>query len=144
CAANFGSVAMVTSCWLGTCFWTVPHPEAAYRFRLRWADEALCRFPACWSAHRQLVTTGWASVMAHNHARFSDAERCGSAAPESGSAADAGRRRLQPVVRCSAAVEERPLGFLAQESCAYGQSRGVIPFSCAYLAADASTSGRTS
>jgi hypothetical protein len=27
---------------------------------------------------------------------------------------------------------------------AYGQARGVIPFSCAYLAADASTKGRTS
>jgi hypothetical protein len=26
---------------------------------------------------------------------------------------------------------------------AYGQSRGVIPFSCAYLAADASPKGRT-
>ena len=26
---------------------------------------------------------------------------------------------------------------------AYGQSRGVMPFSCAYLAADASTRGRT-
>jgi len=30
------------------------------------------------------------------------------------------------------------------EAPAYGQSRGVIPFSCAYLAADASTRGRTS
>jgi hypothetical protein len=29
-------------------------------------------------------------------------------------------------------------------ACTYGQSRGVMPFSCAYLAADASTSGRTS
>ena len=27
---------------------------------------------------------------------------------------------------------------------AYGQSRGVMPFSCAYLAADASIRGRTS
>jgi hypothetical protein len=27
---------------------------------------------------------------------------------------------------------------------AYGQSRGVMPFSCAYLAAEASTNGRTS
>jgi hypothetical protein len=27
---------------------------------------------------------------------------------------------------------------------AYGQARGVIPFSCAYFAADASTRGRTS
>jgi hypothetical protein len=33
---------------------------------------------------------------------------------------------------------------LAQEPCAYGQSRGVMPFSCAYLAAAASTKGRTS
>ena len=31
-----------------------------------------------------------------------------------------------------------------EEAPAYGQSRGVIPFSCAYLAADASTRGRTS
>jgi hypothetical protein len=33
---------------------------------------------------------------------------------------------------------------LPREPRAYGQSRGVMPFSCAYLAADASTSGRTS
>ena len=45
--------------------------------------------------------------------------------------------------RCSAGSEECPLSFLAQEARAYGQSRGVIPFSCAYLAADASTRGRT-
>jgi hypothetical protein len=31
-----------------------------------------------------------------------------------------------------------------QHERAYGQVRGVIPFSCAYVAADASTSGRTS
>ena len=48
------------------------------------------------------------------------------------------------LVRCSAGSEERPMGSLAQEPHAYGQSRGVIPFSCAYLAADASTKGRTS
>jgi hypothetical protein len=47
-------------------------------------------------------------------------------------------------VRCCAGVEERPMGSLAQEARAYGQSRGVMPFSCAYLAADASTRGRTS
>ena len=47
-------------------------------------------------------------------------------------------------VRCSTAVEERPMGFLAQEPRPYGQSRGVMPFSCAYFAAAASTSGRTS
>jgi hypothetical protein len=35
------------------------------------------------------------------------------------------------------------MGSVAQEPCAYGQSRGVIPFSCAYFAADASTRGRT-
>ena len=52
--------------------------------------------------------------------------------------------REQAVVRCCAGPEERPRGSLAQEACAYGQSRGVIPFSCAYLAADASTRGRTS
>jgi hypothetical protein len=34
--------------------------------------------------------------------------------------------------------------LLAQEARAYGQVRGVIPFSCAYFAADASTRGRTS
>jgi hypothetical protein len=73
-----------------------------------------------------------------------EAERCGSAAPESGSGADAVRRQLQPVVRCCAGVEERPRGSLAQEARAYGQGRGVIPFSCAYFAADASTRGRTS
>jgi hypothetical protein len=43
-----------------------------------------------------------------------------------------------------AGVQERSCGSLAQEPCVYGQSRGVMPFSCAYLAADASTSGRTS
>src|SRR5215831_3561771 len=84
---------MVTSCWLGTCLWTVPHPEAAYRFRLRWADEALCGFIARWPAHRQLVTTGWASVMAHNHARFSDAERQRSPAAGSGSGGRVDRER---------------------------------------------------
>src|SRR5262245_37404133 len=36
------------------------------------------------------------------------------------------------------------LAMTARASCAYGQSRGVMPFSCAYLAADASTKGRTS
>src|ERR671923_1589158 len=50
------------------------------------------------------------------------AERCGSAAPESGSAADAVRRRLQPVVRCCTGLEERPFGSLTREPCAYGQS----------------------
>jgi hypothetical protein len=33
---------------------------------------------------------------------------------------------------------------LAQEARAYGQVRGVMPFPCAYLAAAASTRGRTS
>jgi hypothetical protein len=46
-------------------------------------------------------------------------------------------------VRCGASAEERHRSSLAQEVYVYGQSRGVIPFSCAYLAA-ASTSGRTS
>jgi hypothetical protein len=49
----------------------------------------------------------------------------------------------QCVVRCSAGAEERPLDSLAQEPRAYGQARGVIPFSCAYLAAAASTKGGT-
>jgi len=47
-------------------------------------------------------------------------------------------------MRCGASVVERPLGSLAQKARAYGQARGVMPFSCAYLAADASTRGRTS
>jgi hypothetical protein len=53
-------------------------------------------------------------------------------------------RRLQRLIRYSAGVEERPLGPLAQEARAYGRSRGAMPFSCACLAADASTRGRTS
>ena len=32
----------------------------------------------------------------------------------------------------------------SQEPRAYGQVRGLMPFSCAYFAADASTRGRTS
>ena len=48
------------------------------------------------------------------------------------------------MVRCCAALEERLKGSLAQEPRAYGQVRGVMPFSCAYLAADASTKGHTS
>ena len=36
------------------------------------------------------------------------------------------------------------MGSVAQKARVYGQSRGVIPFSCAYFAADASTRGRTS
>jgi hypothetical protein len=47
-------------------------------------------------------------------------------------------------VRCCADVEEGPIGSWAQEARAYGHSRGVIPLSCAYFAADASTRGRTS
>jgi hypothetical protein len=47
-------------------------------------------------------------------------------------------------VRCGAGLEERLMGSFTQEARTYGQSRGVIPFSCAYLAATASTSGRTS
>src|SRR5215510_1866065 len=92
---------MVTSCWLGTCLWIGPHPEAAYRFRLRWANEALCGFTARRPAHRQLVTTGWVSVMAYNHARFSDAERYASGAPNGRSEgrAKAIGRRLQALVR---------------------------------------------
>ena len=35
------------------------------------------------------------------------------------------------------------MGSRTQEARAYGQVRGVIPFSCAYLAADASIRGRT-
>jgi|RhiMetdeSRZDD1v2_1073273.scaffolds.fasta_scaffold112807_3 hypothetical protein len=46
-------------------------------------------------------------------------------------------------VRCYAGVEARPLGSWPPEARTYGQSRGVIPFSCAYLAADVSTRGRT-
>jgi len=38
---------------------------------------------------------------------------------------------------------DTPHGPLAQKARSYGQSRGVMPFSCAYLAADASTMGRT-
>jgi hypothetical protein len=59
-------------------------------------------------------------------------------------APDAGGSQVQCLVRCCAALEECPRGSLAQEPCTYGQSRGVMPFSCAYLAADASTRGRTS
>ena len=33
---------------------------------------------------------------------------------------------------------------IPQKPRAYGQARGVIPLSCAYFAADASTRGRTS
>src|SRR6516165_2003947 len=36
------------------------------------------------------------------------------------------------------------MGSLAHEACTYGQSRGVAPLSCAYVAADASSRGRTS
>jgi hypothetical protein len=36
------------------------------------------------------------------------------------------------------------MGCVAQEARAYGQVRGVIPFSCAYFAAAASTRGLTS
>jgi hypothetical protein len=60
----------------------------------------------------------------------------------------AAERRLL-AVRCSAVFgaarvwKNGPMGSLAQEACAYGQSRGVIPFFWAYLAADASTSDRT-
>jgi hypothetical protein len=73
-------------------------------------------------------------------------ERHASGAAESGSEARASAvsRRLHAIVRCSAGSEERPLGSLAQEARAYGQSRGVIPLSCAYFVADASTRGRTS
>src|SRR4030095_13208159 len=52
--------------------------------------------------------------------------------------------REQAGVRCCTGLEECPLGSLAQEPRAYGQTRGVIPLSCAYLAADASTRDRTS
>ena len=48
------------------------------------------------------------------------------------------------LVRCCMGSEERPMGSLAQGARAYGQVRGVIPFSCAYFAADASTMDRTS
>ena len=75
-----------------------------------------------------------------------DTERWRSPAAESGSdaGADAVGSQVQRFVRCCAGLEERPMGTLAQEACTYGQSRGVIPFSCAYFAADASTRGRTS
>jgi hypothetical protein len=75
-----------------------------------------------------------------------NAERCASGAADSRS--DAGAEaiggRLQAVVRCCAGVEERPMGSVTQEPCAYGQARIVMPLSCAYLAADASTRGHTS
>src|SRR5262249_42453356 len=45
---------------------------------------------------------------------------------------------------CCAGVAEHPMGPFAHEARAYGQSRGVMPFSCAYFAAAASTRGRTS
>jgi hypothetical protein len=67
--------------------------------------------------------------------------------PEAGAArskAEAVGSQVQRRVRCGAGVEERPRGSVAQEPRAYGQVRGVIPFSCAYLAADASTRDRTS
>src|SRR5439155_6223226 len=51
------------------------------------------------------------------------AERCGSAAPESGSAADAGRRRLQPVVRLR--YWERPCACLGLCAC-FALSSGVV------------------
>ena len=50
-----------------------------------------------------------------------------------GGGAERNRRRLDAVVRCCAGLETRT----------YGQSRGVMPFSCAYVAADASTMDRT-
>ena len=59
-------------------------------------------------------------------------------------APEAGGSQVQCLVRCSAGAEERPRDSLAQEPRAYGQALGVIPFSCAYLAADTSTRGRTS
>jgi hypothetical protein len=75
-----------------------------------------------------------------------EAERWRS--PAAGSRSDAGAKaggsQVQCLVRCCAGVEARSMGSVAQEPRAYGQICGVIPFSCAYLAADASTSGRTS
>ena len=59
-------------------------------------------------------------------------------------APEAGGSQVQCVVRCCTGAEERPMGSLTQEPRTYGQVRGVIPFSCAYLVADASTRGRTS
>jgi hypothetical protein len=45
-------------------------------------------------------------------------------------------------------AEFSSLGFsvagIPREPRTYGQARGVMPFSCAYFAADASTNGRTS
>jgi hypothetical protein len=40
-------------------------------------------------------------------------------------------------------LQEQLLGSVAQKAHAYGQPRGVMPFSWAYLAAEASTSGRS-
>ena len=57
--------------------------------------------------------------------------------------AEAVGSQVQRRVRCSGGLEERPMDSLAQEPRAYGQARGVMPLSCAYLAADASTRGRT-
>src|SRR5262245_23579776 len=73
-------------------------------------------------------------------------ERWCSPAAESGSEgrADAGGSQGQHLVRCCAGAEECPRGSVAQKARAYGQSRGVMPFSCAYLAAAAATRGRTS
>src|SRR5215831_15806419 len=64
-----------------------------------------------------------------------EAQRWRSPAAESGSGANAVSSQVQRFVRCSTGAEERPRGSLVQEARAYGQSRGVIPFSCAYLAA---------
>jgi len=78
--------------------------------------------------------------------QFFAAERPNSPAAGSGSEgrADAVGGQVQCRVRCGAGVEEHPRGSVAQEPRTYGQVRGVMPFSCAYLAADASTRGRTS
>src|SRR5215475_14333619 len=65
--------------------------------------------------------------------------------PEAG----ATQERTLEAVRCSAwfgaaRVQRHAPLALAQEPRIYGQVRGVMPFSCAYFAADASTKGRTS
>src|SRR3989442_1123133 len=70
-----------------------------------------------------------------------NAERCGSAAPGSGSAADAGRRRLQPVVRrgfwegwtaclCACSLAPTPacgMASLAPPSCPTDAEPGALP-----------------
>jgi len=85
---------------------------------------------------------GFCSLSTPRNARAIMAEETYSTFPQESAATR--RPHLLFHRRCSAGSEECPLGSLTQEARAYGQVRGVMPFSCAYLAADASTRGRTS